>query len=154
MNSVFIAAQGDGVEEVTCSVEDACLTDVCTGIRLQWLLNKPLIPFYYLSVLSQHCWQWMQHYFLVCNVLCFNNLSFALCTADPNELSDDREVTSARDNGLSSMAAEEMVICITHSFPMRGICFCKCYIEVFRLCGVVAAQGVCNTGLIFTQEAI
>lgn len=63
MNFVFIATQHDRVEEVTSSVEEACLTDVCTGIRLQWLLNKhqnnvPDMQYDYmehLSIPSQHC---------------------------------------------------------------------------------------------------
>lgn len=131
MNFVFISAQGDGVEEVTSSVEEACLTDVCTGIRLQWLLNKqqnnvPRMQCDYMELLSilsklfttiYSSWQWMQHYFSICSVLSMIWL-FSLFTADPNEPSDDGEVASARDYCLSSMTAEEMVICFTMTFPI------------------------------------
>lgn len=66
---------------------------------------------------------------------------FPLCTADPNEQSDDSKVATARDNRLSSRTAEEMVNCTTVSFYMWGICICSVFGLACRLCGVVAAQG-------------
>lgn len=59
-----------------------------------------------------------------------------LCTADPKGASEDNEVTSAGDECLMSMAAEEMVICITVSFHTAV----AVSLLGLKLCGKVASH--------------
>uniref|UniRef100_A0A3Q3LN41 Tudor domain containing 6 n=1 Tax=Mastacembelus armatus TaxID=205130 RepID=A0A3Q3LN41_9TELE len=91
----------DEVGEVTCSVEDACLTNDCTGIKIHYRIKN--------KTASQACSEILS--FWIINQFLFIYF-FLLCTAEPNASTDDSEIKGG-DDCLSGITADEMVICIS-----------------------------------------